>query len=93
LFIAVSKLFFEKGKHVKSANGKTIGPKLRRKIKAQWAKLTDRDIDDIGASATALSSKIQGIYGRDKRSVDAEVSEFRRLLIVERAHALSASKN
>ena len=57
-----------------------FGPGLKRKIKEKWQKLSDFDLDGMKKSPKALSAKIQTVYGRDKKSVDQEILEFRRSL-------------
>jgi uncharacterized protein YjbJ (UPF0337 family) len=50
---------------------------IKGKIKVQWAKLTDNDIDEVKGNLETLSGKIQKQYGYAKDRADKEYKTFR----------------
>ncbi len=49
---------------------------FKGKIREQWGKLTDDDVDIIAGKREQLIGKIQERYGTSKDLVDREVKEF-----------------
>jgi len=49
---------------------------LKGKIKEQWGKLTDDDIDVIGGKRDQLVGKIQEQYGISKDEAEKQVDRF-----------------
>lgn len=49
---------------------------LRGKVKEQWGKLTDDDLDVIDGKRDQLVGKIQERYGRQRDEVQKEVDRF-----------------
>ena len=49
---------------------------LRGKIREQWGKLTDDDLDVIAGRRDALLGKIQETYGIAKEEADRQVRDF-----------------
>ena len=49
---------------------------LTGKVRAQWGKLTDDDLDVIGGRREELSGRIQKAYGISKDEADRQISEF-----------------
>ncbi len=53
---------------------------LRGKVKEQWGKLTDDDLDRIDGKKQQLVGRVQELYGRKRAEVEQEVdSLFSRL--------------
>jgi uncharacterized protein YjbJ (UPF0337 family) len=50
---------------------------LRGKIKEQWGKLTDDEIDQMQGKAEMLAGKLQERYGWDRAEAERQVKEFR----------------
>ena len=50
---------------------------LKGKIKEEWGKLTDDDIDRAEGKWDQLSGRIQERYGRTKDDVELELRRFR----------------
>lgn len=46
------------------------------KIKEQWGKLTDDDLDVIAGRRDQLSGKLQERYGMAKEAVEQQIKEF-----------------
>jgi uncharacterized protein YjbJ (UPF0337 family) len=46
------------------------------KLKEQWGKLTDDDVDRLDGRREQLVGKIQERYGRDRAEVEKEVDSF-----------------
>ena len=49
---------------------------LKGRIRKQWGKLTDDDVDQAQGDAEVLSGKIQERYGRTKDEARKEVERF-----------------
>jgi uncharacterized protein YjbJ (UPF0337 family) len=49
---------------------------LTEKIKLQWERLSDDDIEGIEGSRDQLSGKVQEIYGIDKDTAEQEVDRW-----------------
>jgi uncharacterized protein YjbJ (UPF0337 family) len=49
---------------------------LKGRVRKQWGKLTDDDLDQIHGNAEILAGKIQERYGRAKDEAQAEVDRF-----------------
>lgn len=43
---------------------------LRGRVKAQWGKLTDADLDEIGGNYDMLVGKIQQKYGHAREEIE-----------------------
>jgi uncharacterized protein YjbJ (UPF0337 family) len=50
---------------------------IRGKIKQQWGKLTDDEIDQMEGNAEILTGKLQERYGLDRAEADRQAKEFR----------------
>ena len=53
---------------------------LKGKIKTQWGKLTDDDIDVAEGHSQYLAGKLQERYGISKEKAEEEIAEFHRKL-------------
>ena len=53
---------------------------LKSKVKAQWGKLTDDDIDVAEGHSQYLAGKLQERYGITKEKAEEEIAEFHRKL-------------
>lgn len=51
---------------------------IKGKVRAQWGKLTDDELDVINGNRERLEGAIQKAYGRSKEAVKKEVDEFSR---------------
>lgn len=49
---------------------------LKGRIRKQWGKLTDDDLDQIQGDAEILAGKIRERYGRAKEDARREVDDF-----------------
>jgi uncharacterized protein YjbJ (UPF0337 family) len=49
---------------------------LKGRVRKQWGKFTDDDVDQIQGDAEILSGKIQERYGRSKDEARREVEHF-----------------
>ena len=49
---------------------------LKGRVRKQWGKLTDDDVDQIRGDAEILAGKIQERYGRGKEEAQREVERF-----------------
>jgi len=49
---------------------------FKGKIKKQWGKLTDDDIDQINGESQELVGKIQKVYGKSKEEAQKEVDRM-----------------
>lgn len=58
---------------------------LKGKIKAQWAKLTDHDIDEAKGNLESISGKIQKTYGYAKEKAEKEYKAFADSLAEEKS--------
>jgi uncharacterized protein YjbJ (UPF0337 family) len=50
---------------------------LKGKIKQQWGKLTDDDIDQMEGSAEVLAGKLQERYGLERAEAERQARDFR----------------
>jgi uncharacterized protein YjbJ (UPF0337 family) len=50
---------------------------LKGKIKQQWGKLTDDEIDQMEGDAEILAGKLQERYGLAQDEAERQVSDFR----------------
>ena len=50
---------------------------LKGRVKQQWGKLTDRDLEQIKGHAEELAPKIQQRYGLSKEEAERQAKEFR----------------
>jgi uncharacterized protein YjbJ (UPF0337 family) len=51
--------------------------RLRGKIKEQWGRLTDDELDEVEGKWDQLAGLIQQRYGRARDEVEAELRSFR----------------
>lgn len=49
---------------------------FKGKVKTQWGKLTDDQIDVIGGKRTQLAGKIQEAYGIGKDEAEEQIKQF-----------------
>ena len=49
---------------------------LKGKIKQQWGKLTDDEIDQAEGSAEILAGKLQERYGWEREEAERQVKDF-----------------
>lgn len=49
---------------------------FKGKVKEQWGKLTDDELDQIGGKRDQLIGKIQEAYGIGKDEAEAQISRF-----------------
>ena len=49
---------------------------FRGKVKSQWGKLTDDQLDMIAGKRTVLAGKIQAAYGVSKDEADKQIKRF-----------------
>ena len=49
---------------------------IKGKVKQQWGKLTDDDLDVINGMREELIGKIQVAYGKDRNEAEKEVNNF-----------------
>ncbi len=57
------------------------------KVREQWGKLTDDDLDVIAGKRDQLVGMIQHRYGRGKEAVEKEVSEYEARHASESTHS------
>jgi uncharacterized protein YjbJ (UPF0337 family) len=50
---------------------------LKGKIKEQWGKLTDDEIDELEGKSEILAGKLQERYDWNREQAEREVKEFR----------------
>jgi uncharacterized protein YjbJ (UPF0337 family) len=50
---------------------------LKGKIKQQWGKLTDDEIDQLEGNAEILAGKLQERYGYERDEAERQAKEFR----------------
>jgi uncharacterized protein YjbJ (UPF0337 family) len=50
---------------------------LKGKIKEQWGKLTDDEIDQMEGNAEILTGKLQERYGLNREDAERQAREFR----------------
>lgn len=49
---------------------------LRDRIKQQWCRLTDDEIDQVEGNAEILASKLQERYGWERDEAERQVKDF-----------------
>ncbi|MGH7131091.1 MAG: CsbD family protein [Phycisphaerales bacterium] len=49
---------------------------FKGKVRQQWGKLTDDDMDVINGKREELEGKLQTLYGKDREQVRKEVDKF-----------------
>lgn len=49
---------------------------LKGKVKAQWGKLTDDELDVIAGKRTELAGRIQEVYGVSKEEAEDQIKRF-----------------
>jgi uncharacterized protein YjbJ (UPF0337 family) len=49
---------------------------LKGKIKQQWGKLTDDEIDQIAGSTEILAGKLQERYGWERAEAERQIKDF-----------------
>jgi uncharacterized protein YjbJ (UPF0337 family) len=49
---------------------------LKRRIKQQWARLSEREIDQIEGDVEILAGKLQERYGWEKEEAERQVKDF-----------------
>jgi uncharacterized protein YjbJ (UPF0337 family) len=49
---------------------------LKGKIKQQWGKLTDDEIDEVAGSTEILAGKLQERYGWEREEAERQVKDF-----------------
>jgi uncharacterized protein YjbJ (UPF0337 family) len=49
---------------------------LKGKVKEQWGKLTDDELDQIGGKREQLAGRIQEKYGLAKDAAERQIDEF-----------------
>ncbi len=49
---------------------------LKGKVKQQWGKLTDDDLDQIEGNYEILSGRLQEAYGLSKEDAEKRISEW-----------------
>lgn len=49
---------------------------LKGKVRTQWGKLTDDEVDIINGDRERLEGAIQKAYGRSREAVQREVDQF-----------------
>jgi Uncharacterized protein conserved in bacteria len=49
---------------------------LKGKVKQQWGKLTDDDLDQIEGNTEILSGRLQEAYGLSKEEAERNISEW-----------------
>ena len=49
---------------------------LKGRVRKQWGKLTDDDVEQVRGDAEILAGKIQERYGRTKEDAHKEVERF-----------------
>jgi uncharacterized protein YjbJ (UPF0337 family) len=50
---------------------------LKGRVKQQWGKLTDQDLEQLQGHVEELAGKIQQRYGLAKEEAERQVKEFR----------------
>jgi len=51
---------------------------FKGRVKTQWGKLTDDNLDVIAGKRDELSGKLQSLYGISKDEAEGEIAEFER---------------
>ncbi|MEO5702131.1 MAG: CsbD family protein [Casimicrobiaceae bacterium] len=51
---------------------------FKGKVKEQWGKLTDDQLDVIGGKRDQLAGRVQEVYGVSKDEAERQVSDFER---------------
>ncbi len=50
---------------------------LKSRIKQQWRRLTDEEIDELEGRTEILASRLQECYGWDREEAERQVREFK----------------
>jgi uncharacterized protein YjbJ (UPF0337 family) len=50
---------------------------LKGKIKQQWGKLTDDEIDELEGNSEILAGKLQERYGYEREEAERQAKDFR----------------
>ena len=58
---------------------------IKGKVREQWGRLTDDDVDTLGGKREKLAGKIQERYGISLEEADREIREWMDLLEVSRS--------
>lgn len=53
---------------------------LKKKIKSQWSKFGDEEIESVKSDLSLLSGKIQKTYGVAKELADSQYNDFKKTL-------------
>jgi uncharacterized protein YjbJ (UPF0337 family) len=55
---------------------KSQWPGLRGRVRQQWGKLSDEDLDQIQGDADALLEKVQEVYGRSREQAEQDLERW-----------------
>lgn len=53
---------------------------MKGKVREQWGKLTDDDLDKIGGDRERLVGRLQEAYGKAQSEIEQEVDKFMKKL-------------
>ncbi len=53
-------------------------PQIRPRVKAQWIRLSDRDLDKVDGSADTLISLVEERYSESRKVIELELGRFLR---------------
>ena len=53
---------------------------IKGKIKTQWAKLSDDDLEAVKGNLEQITGKIQQVYGYGKEQAESEFNSFKKTL-------------
>lgn len=53
---------------------------MKGKVREQWGKLTDDDLDKIGGDRERLVGRLQEAYGKARSEIEQEVDKFMKKL-------------
>ena len=53
---------------------------IKSKIKTQWAKLSDDDLEAVKGNLEQITGKIQQVYGYGKEQAESEFNSFKKTL-------------
>jgi len=65
---------------------KSMWPEVKEKIKLNWDKLEDQDLDPLKGQLNKLSEKIQKIYNYSFMRAEREVNDFKKELSFKKRH-------
>ncbi len=60
-----------------SANTQIHFRNIKSRIKQQWRRLTDEEIDELEGRTEILASRLQECYGWDREEAERQVREFK----------------